>query len=232
MNRHLSTEQLSSYVDGEVGSAAAREVEVHLAGCPACSARLRSMRGVVAEIRRMERLTPPADLAYQVRTQTAGLDDLRTLRTFRGRLRTLLSGLSLQPSFRLATAMGTGLVLALSTLLAFQVPPVDPIPFPEEPRQQIVTVRTTFGEPPLGLPQTTSAVAGREFVLVQGDRWVQKGLEGKLPETRVAAESPEGQAMLSKYSDLMLLLTDGSRVVLQYRLATVELSGTTAGPTS
>lgn len=223
MNRHLSTEQLSSYVDGEVGSAAAREAEVHLAGCPACSARLRSMRGVVAEIRRMERLTPPADLAYQVRTQTAGLDDLRTLRTFRGRLRTFLSGLSLQPSFRLATAMGMGLVVALSTLLAFQVPPVDPIPFPEESRQQIVTVRTTFGEPPLGLPETTSAVAGREFVWAQ-DRWIQKGLEGKLPETRVVAASPEGQAMLSKYSDLMLLLTDGSRVVLQYRLATVELS--------
>lgn len=231
MNRHLSTEQLSSYVDGEVGSAAAREAEVHLAGCPACTARLRSMRGVVAEIRRMERLTPPADLAYQVRTQTAGLDDLRTLRTFRGRLRTFLSGLSLQPSFRLATAMGMGLVVALSTLLAFQVPPVDPIPFPEEPRQQIVTVRTTFGEPPLGLPETTSAVAGREFVWAQ-DRWIQKGLEGKLPETRVVAESPEGQAMLSKYSDLMLLLTDGSRVVLQYRLATVELSGTVGLPKS
>lgn len=223
MNRHLSTEQLSAYVDGEVGSAASREAEVHLSGCPACSARLRSMRGVVAEIRRMERLTPPADLAYQVRTQVIAQGDPRELRTFRGRLRTLLSGLTLQPSFRLATALGMGLVVVLSTLLAFQVPPVDPVPFPDGPRQQVVTVRTTFGEPPLGLPETTSAVAGREFVWAQ-DRWIQKGLEGKLPETRVVAASPEGQAMLSKYSDLMLLLTDGSRVVLQYRLATVELS--------
>ena len=223
MNRHLSTEQLSSYVDGEVGSAALREVEGHLAGCPACSARLRSMRGVVAEIRRMERLAPPADLAYQVRTQTAALEDPRTLQTFRGRLRTLLSGLTLQPSFRLATALGMALVVTLSALAQFRVPPVDPIPFPEGEGQQIMTVKTIFGEPPLGLPETTSAVAGREFVLA-GDRWVQKGLEGKLPEARVAAESPEGQAMLSKYSDLMLLLTDGSRVVLQYRLSTVELS--------
>jgi Putative zinc-finger len=231
MNRHLSTEQLSSYLDGEVGSTASREIEGHLSGCPACSARLRSMRGLVAEIRRMERLTPPADLSYQVRTQVAALEDPRALRTWRGRLRTLFSGLTLQPSFRLATALGMGLVVVLSTLAQFRVPPVDPVPFPEEPRQQVVTVKTIFGEPPLGLPETTSAVAGREFVLVE-DRWVQKGLEGKLPETRVAAESPEGQAMLSKYSDLMLLLTDGSRVVLQYRLATVELSGTFQGPTS
>ncbi|HSN88975.1 MAG TPA: zf-HC2 domain-containing protein [Thermoanaerobaculia bacterium] len=224
MNRHLSTEQLSSYMDGEVDSTVSRGIETHLEGCPACSARLRSMRGVVAEVRRMQRLTPPADLAYQVRTQTRALDDLRVQRTFRGRVRTFLNGLTLQPSFRLATALGAGLVLAFSVLLpSYNVPPVDPIPFPEGPRQQIVTVRTTFGEPPLGLPETTSAVAGRKFVLA-GDRWVEKGLEGKLPETHVVAASPEGQAMLSKYSDLMLLLTDGSRVVLQYRLATVELS--------
>jgi hypothetical protein len=31
--------------------------------------------------------------------------------------------------------------------------------------------------------------------------------------------------MLSKYADLDLLLADGTPVVLRYRLATVELSG-------
>ena len=41
----------------------------------------------------------------------------------------------------------------------------------------------------------------------------------------MVAASSEGRAMLSKYSDLELLLADGTPVVMRYRLATVELSG-------
>jgi len=217
MKRHLSTEQLSSYLDDEVGHAESREVEVHLASCPACKARLSSMRRLVAEIRRMERAAPPPDLAYQVKAQVAAVGEVRTLRS---RTRDFFRSLVFQPSFRTAAAMG----LVVAAVVGFQawerVPPVTP---PDGPRPEIMRVRTTFGNPPLGLPETTSEVAGREFVW-SGDRWVQKGLEWKQPEARVVVASPEGQAMINKYSDLMLLLTDGSRVVLQYRLATVELS--------
>lgn len=220
MNRHLSTVQLSSYLDGEVEPSESRQVEGHLASCPACRARLGSMQRLVTDIRRMERAMPPQDLGYQVRARATAQGETPTLRSrAQDFFRSVRSALLIQPSFRAATAMG--LVVALGFLVVLQdVPPVDP---PVGPRQQIVTVRTTFGEPPLGLPQTTSEVDGLEFVW-SGDRWVQKGLEWSQPETRVVAASPEGQAMLSTYSDLMLLLTDGSRVVLQYRLATVELS--------
>ena len=214
MKRHLSTEQLSSYMDGEVGHAETREVEVHLASCPACRARLSSMRRLVAEIRRLERAAPTQDLAYQVRAQIAAQGEVRT---FRSRARDLFRSLVFQPSMRAAAAMGLVVALGAGFLEWQNVPPVP------TPGQQIVTVRMTFGEPPLGLPATTSEVAGREFVW-SGDRWVQKGLEWKEPEARVMLASPEGQDMINRYSDLMLLLTDGSRVVLQYRLATVELS--------
>lgn len=217
MNRHLSTVQLSSYLDGEVEPSESRQVEGHLASCPACRARLGSMQRLVMDIRRIERAAPPEDLGYQVRARAVAQGETPTLRSrTRDFFRSLLLG---QPSFRAATAMG--LVVALGFLVVLQdVPPVDP---PVGPNQQIVTVSTTFGAPPLGLPQTTSEIEGMEFVL-SGDRWVQKGLEWSQPETHVVAASPEGQAMLSTYSDLMLLLTDGSRVVLQYRMATVELS--------
>lgn len=214
MKRHLSTEQLSSYLDGEVEHAAAREVEVHLASCPACRARLSSMRGLVAEIRRMERVAPPPDLVHQVRARAVAQGEPRTLRR---RVRDLLRSLVFEPSFRVAAAMGLAAAMVVGGVRWQQIPPVPP------PGAQIVTVKTHFGEPPLGLPETTSEVAGLEFVWA-GDRWVQKGLEWKRPEARVVVASPEGQDMINKYSDLMLLLTDGSRVVLQYRLATVELS--------
>ena len=218
MKRHLATEQLSSYMDGEVGHAETREVEVHLASCPACRARLSSMRRLVAEIRRMDRAVPPPDLAYQVKAQVAAVGEVRT---WRGRARDFFRALAFQPSFRAATAMGLLVAVALGYMGWLVVPPV---PIPDGPRgPEIVKVRMTFGETPLSLPETTSEVAGREFVW-SGDRWVQKGLEWKTPETRVMLASPEGQAMISRYSDLMLLLTDGSRVVMQYRLATVELS--------
>ncbi len=217
MKRHLSTEQLSSYMDDEVGHAESREVEVHLAACPACRARLSSMRRLVVELRRMERPAPPQDLAYQVKAQVVAQGEVRTLRS---RVQDLFRSLVFGPSFRAAAAMGMALALVLGFEAWGNVPPVPP---PDGTRPEIMTVQTTFGNPPLGLPETTSEVAGLEFVW-SGDRWVQKGLEGKQPEARVMVASPEGQAMISKYSDLMLLLTDGSRVVLRYRLATVELS--------
>jgi anti-sigma factor RsiW len=215
MKRHLSTEQLSSYMDGEVEHAESREAEVHLASCPACRARLSSMRRLVVEIRRMERAAPPPGLGHQVRAQAAAQGTPRTLRS---RARDFFRSLVFEPSFRVAAAMGLATVVVLAVLLWQEVPPVPP---PDG--TQILTVRTHFGDPPLGLPETTSEVAGLEFVWA-GDRWVQKGLEWKRPETRVVVASPEGQDMISQYSDLMLLLTDGSRVVMQYRLATVELS--------
>jgi hypothetical protein len=214
MKRHLSTEQLSSYMDGEVGHAETREVEVHLASCPACRARLSSMRRLVAEIRRLERAAPRPDLAYQVKAQIAAQGEVRTLRS---RARDLFRSLVFQPSVRAAAVMGLVVAVGAGFLEWQNIPPVP------TPGRQIVTVSTTFGEPPLGLPATTSEVAGREFVW-SGDRWVQKGLEWKQPEAHVMLASPEGQDMINRYSDLMLLLTDGSRVVLQYRLATIELS--------
>lgn len=212
MKRHLSTEQLSSYMDGEVGHAETREVEVHLASCPSCRGRLSSMRRLIVEIRRLERAAPPPDMAYQVKAQVAAYGEVRTLRS---RARDLFRSLVFQPSYRSAVAMGLAVAVVLSVLV--YVPPVPP------PGGQQPEVAVMMGAPPLGLPETTSEVDGLEFVW-SGDRWVQKGLEWKTPETRVVLASPEGQAMINRYSDLMLLLTDGSRVVMQYRLATVELS--------
>jgi hypothetical protein len=222
MNRHLSTEQLSSYLDGEIGSSLAERIEEHLDSCPACRTQLESMERVVSGLRRVERPSPPPALAAEVRRRIAAVPQAHGLRR---RLQLLLSGFAWQPAFRTSAAMGLAILFSVFLLShGLEGEHHDPAVLLDEEPTTVVTVQTYFGQPPLVLPPTTSEVAGREFVW-SGGRWIQRGLEGKKPEAHVAAESPEGRAMLSKYSDLGFLLADGTPVVLRYRLATVELSG-------
>jgi hypothetical protein len=220
MNRHPSTKQLSSYLDGEIGSAQAERIEGHLDSCPDCRARFAAMERLVAGLRRAERPAPPPFLAAEVRRRIAA--DAAPQGLWR-RLRLLLSDISLQPAYRTSAAMGLAVLFSVFLLSYGLGSEHRPAPALEEPAT-VFTVQTYFGQPPLDLPPTTSEVAGREFVWF-GGRWIQRGLEGKKPEAHVMAESPEGRAMLSKYADLDLLLADGTPVVLRYRLATVELSG-------
>jgi Putative zinc-finger len=223
MTRHLSTEQLSSYLDGEVGFSQAERIEDHLGECPACRARLDAMDRVVAGLRSMERPSPPAALAAAVRR---GAEAARMPQSLPRRLQLLLSGflsdVAMRPAFRTSVAMGLAMVFSVFLLSHGLETGRHPAAAGEP--ATVVTVSTYFGQPPLDLPPTTSEVAGREFVW-SGGRWIQRGLEGKKPETHVAVASPEGRAMLSKYSDLEFLLADGTPVVMRYRWSTVELSG-------
>jgi hypothetical protein len=226
MTRHLSTEQLSSYMDGEIGSSQAEQrIEEHLASCPACRGQLEAMERLVLSLHRVERPTLPPSLAAGVRRQIAADPEPRGLRQ---RLWLLLSEMSLRPAYRTSAAMGLAMlfsVFLLSHGLVGSTPSDETIVIPEV--EPVGIVKMYFGTPPLDLPtQTTSEVAGREFVWSEVDnRWIQRGLEGKVPESHVAAKSPEGRAMLSKYSDLEYLIEGGTPVVMRYRLATVELSG-------
>jgi hypothetical protein len=177
------------------------------------------MQNTVSAVWRLERSTPPVGLSTRVRAEVAAA------RRPQAPVRDFVSyifGLPRHPVLRTGAAMGLALVLSLVVAGGGDYQPTPP-------GQDVagVEVVTILSEPPLILPQTTSKVAGREFVWTElggGDVWVQKGLEGEVPEARVSAQSPQGRELLAKYSDLGLLLADGSRVVLRYRLETVELS--------
>jgi|SRR5436305_11452479 len=223
MKRHLTTEQLSSYLDGEIGSPIQRQIEAHLASCPACRARRDAMERVVVGLRRVDRPSAPPALAQAVRRRIAAAQEQPP--SLLRRLQQAFSDLTLRPAFRTSAAMGLAMLFSVYLLshgLGHGQHAIGPAE--ETPADPVVSVQTYFGEPPLHLPPTTSEVAGREFIL-SGNRWIQRGLEGKKPEAYVHAGSPEGRAMLSKYSDLEFLLADGTPVVLRYRLETVEISG-------
>lgn len=213
MNRHLSTEQLSAYLDSELGFAELRQLESHCSVCVECSARLASMRRVVSGLGRIERVAPPAALRQQIRRAAATQVPPQGVRRALDSFRLLL--FPVRPALHTAAVMGLALVVGLFAL-NHQGPSA--LAAPSHPGQENVTVK-----PGAEFVPTTSEVAGREFTWTESGGWIQKGLEGQKPVARVDAGSPQGRALLTKYSGLELLLADGTPVVLRYNLETVEI---------
>lgn len=216
MNRHATTEQLSAYLDRELGAVELRQLEAHYASCEECRAHLASMQRVVRSLDNIGRATPPPALRQQIRRQviTQATAPPHGLRAAFERFRMYM--LTMQPTLRTASAMGLALVVGLFAVNHIN----DPRPVEAQEPQENVTVGA-YDDTPIS-PITTSEVAGREFIWTDSG-WIQRGLEGKAPEAQVEAGSPQGKALLSRYSDLALLLADGSPVFLRYNLGTVEI---------
>lgn len=214
---HLDTEQLSAYLDREVEAAEERALESHLAGCAACRSRLESLRGVAVRVGRLNQIAPPVPppwLAPQVRhhwrlRQQEGPWLMRTAR----RLWQGFGGWVLGAP-RLAAA-------ALLVPITFGLLAYTPPPLPEPPN---LPWMVDVSEGLANVQRTTSRAAGKTFVLSERDDvWREEGLPAGSPYQRVAAGSPAGRALLTRYRDLGYLLADGSRVMFRYRRATVEL---------
>lgn len=224
MIRHLTSEQLSAYLDGEAAFHESREIEGHLAACAGCRDRFDTMQRTVSGVWRLERAAPPPGLSTRVRAEVAAARQPEPV--FARNLASYVFGLPNRPSLRTAAAVALPLVLSLFLFTngIEQKAGLEQSLMPPPALVEVVTVVPSADLPPF-LPLTTSKVAGREFVWREGgDVWVQKGLEGEVPAARLSAQSPQGRELLARYSDLGFLLAEGSRVVLRYRLETVELS--------
>ncbi len=224
MIRHLSSEQLSAYLDGEVAVLESRDIELHMKSCERCRDHFKSMQRAVSGVWRLERHAPPPGMATRIRAEVAAASRPTTpVRSFVN----YIFGLPNHPSLRTGAAMALALVIGIFVLpdTGFHRPIYEP-GVRSDTGKGVVTVHALDGDPPLILPQTTSKVANREFVWAESqDVWVQRGLEGEVPEARVSVQSPQGQELLRRYSELEFLLAEGARVVLRYRLETVELRG-------
>jgi putative zinc finger protein len=220
MNRHVTTEQLSAYLDKELGFVEMRQIDTHFEACPTCSARLASMRRTLQGLARVERLAPPPLVTQHLRSRIA-VESAAPPSPVRRLLR-LVSALPLQPALRTSLAMGLTVVVSLF-LVAHGVeresrnlmPPASPEP------QTIV--ETYLGDSPMPLPPTTSEIAGLGTFVLTDEGWVQDGLEGERPEARVDVGSPQGRALLTQYTNLEFLVAEGYTVLMRDNLETVEL---------
>ncbi|MFL6197376.1 MAG: anti-sigma factor family protein [Thermoanaerobaculia bacterium] len=217
MNRHVSTEQLSAYLDSELGFVEARQIETHCMACPECGVRLSSMRRVVSGLGGIARMAPPDALRQQLRRQVAAQPQARGPLAALESLRFLL--FPVRPALHTAAAMGLALVVGLFGLSHLEGTMVQ-----AQIRSSHEEVTVEPGAQLSTVP-TTSEVAGREFFWTD-DGWIQKGLEGKTPQAVLDSGSARGKALLTKCSGLEYLLADGSAVVLRYNLETVEIRHT------
>lgn len=221
MNRHITTEILSAYLDSEVGAAEAARIEFHCENCADCRSRLLAIRRVSRNLSALAAVAPPAALRAQVRRRVEA-EPLPLRQRWLARLRWFFE-VPARPVWRNTAAAAFALVA--STFLLNQglrwnqggAFPVHPV------AGDGVKVVTYLGEVPFPGPQTTGEVDGLKFVWTEGAGWVQKGLEGERPATRFDVTSPEGRELLRRFSDLQFLLVDGDSVVLRYNLETVEL---------
>lgn len=227
MNRHISDEVLSAYLDGEIDTGREQDLETHLASCEDCKTRFAAMRSVVLEVRRAPRLAPPPMLAQRVREEVVAQGGPGPLE----RVWAALASWPFSPGMRTVMAMTFAMAVGLSLVSIEREHREDLMNLPVSPQveEQVAQVKVEVflgDEAPVGQAnrRTTSQVEGRVFILTADGSWVQQGLEGSEPEARMDARSPQGQAMLTRLTDLGLLLSEGSRVVLRYNWETVELT--------
>ena len=70
--------QLSSYLDGDLGSTVSRALGGHLEGCPACTRHLASLRAAIEMLADLPTLSPSEGIAARVfdRLEVAQVDGL------------------------------------------------------------------------------------------------------------------------------------------------------------
>lgn len=208
MSVHVTAERMSAYLDRELPVAEVRQLERHLDGCPRCREHLESLRRVVGQLQRLERMAPPPLLAGEVARRVALEGCPRSLVE---QLESRLPKRALESS----TLTTFALVLALATIGFLFVDTVEKI---ERKKIPVVVASPQASadfsrDHELRTGQRVEA-AQRTFVL-RDEVWRQEGLEEAEPELTVETTSGEAENLFARYPDLAALLEDGRPVVLE-----------------
>jgi hypothetical protein len=222
MNRHITSEVLSSYLDYEVDLPVRRTVERHLESCEECRSHLVSMQRVVHSLGRVERMAPPLALAAQIRRQVVEQPPL----TFWGRCKELFLDLPRRSEMRTHLAMAMGLFVCVFLVgHGIERQQLEKLALRQEPVEDVTYI--LGGTSPEAWGNATSEIAGRKFELVDNAHWVEQGVRfDHRAYARIDTQSPEGQAFMRRYADLDTLLSGGSTVVMvdEDTMTLVELS--------
>ena len=208
MNRHVTSEVLSAYLDHEVDLPVRRTVERHLESCQECRAHLVSMQRVVRGLSRVERVALPRALSAQIRRQAQAQPPL----TLWARCKELFLELPRRSEMRTHVAMAMGLVVSVFLVgQGIERQQLENLARGQEPNFEVSF--TVGGVPEGAWSPGTSEVAGRKWLWEDVDQiWVEKDFRyDRATAAHIELSSPEGQALLRSTPDLDTLLAGGSR---------------------
>ncbi len=204
MTVHASLEQLSSYVDAELGKRERDQLENHLSDCASCRGRLDGLRSVVARLERLEQQAPPQELSFLVERRVALEADRRGLGS---RLEEMVKTFFVQPWLTPIF----GLVVALALILylfSFGVA-----------RNQQRGTRLVVPAPVVE-SEMVRMIEGREFTL-SGEIWIERGLEQatavELLDLRGTEAIPAELAPFAGLGPRVRLSHDGRPFMVIYR---------------
>ncbi len=178
MSAHATVRELSELVDRQLDDRRRGTVEAHLADCDRCRERLAGLRRIASGLESLPPLPPPAELGRRVEL---GVRRVTSRESWRERLEAGLRRSLIQPVLLPVLAI----VLALTVILYVF----------SEGLARIESRGTTrlVIEPRAEAPAATErVVAGRRFERIEGV-WVERGLDGRAPATRVDLTGPRAE---------------------------------------
>ncbi len=220
---HATVELHSAYLDRQLFEPEASRLEDHLEQCEDCHVRLEGLRKVVANLRRLESLDPPADLEHAVARRIALAGEPGS---FLDRLESGLSIFSRQSSL----LPMFGVVMALAVILYLFSVALE--------RSQSGLLPVFFDDPPAAAAVAAAGerreLAGRVLVLraatapgeahrAAAEVWVEEGVSPEAVSRRVDLGSPAGQRLAAEHPELEELAELGARAVIVLDGEVVEI---------
>ncbi|MEM1206424.1 MAG: hypothetical protein AAGN66_24540 [Acidobacteriota bacterium] len=199
MTRQAEAEQLSAYIDGQLGPEEREKIERLLEQDDDVRLRYEGMRRVTTGLGHLERLAPPPSLGQAVARRVALEGEHRSLLD---RIEGGLSHFERQPS----TFLMFSLVFALSLIILFFAWGIDK----RGASPPIVPLVLEQGD------QVT--VQGIVFEQVSGGLWVQEGIDPAAPAEPLDLDSEEGRRILAERPEL-------HSIILFLRYAHLDIEG-------
>ncbi|MEE8523427.1 MAG: anti-sigma factor [Thermoanaerobaculia bacterium] len=187
VSSHATAELLSAYLDRQLVEPEVERLEAHLEECQECHGRLEGLRKLVASLRRIESLDPPAELEKAVARRIALARDREPL------LDRFESALSIFNRQSTILPM-LGIVIALGVLIYM-------FSWALERDQHIPVI---FADPP-GVEDSSGTEprrsAGR-LLQLEGELWIEDGASPDAVSRTIELDSEPGRRLLADHPEL------------------------------
>ena len=212
MTAHVSAEHLSAYLDHELATSEAQELEEHLESCPECSARLEGMRRVVSSLGHLERMAPSSTLDQLVMRRVALAGEQKN---WLDRLESSLPSYQRQSNMLALFSVVIALALIVfSFLYALKI-------------RQNGVIEVRFDDPAwesVGEPsEVTHLSVGDLAFELHGERWIEEGLDPAAEARIVERGTPEASELTKLHPTLEPLLELERPTVLRLGDQVIEL---------